>query len=133
MPHITAELKASLAGSPYARLLGFQLLELSEGYAKVSVTLRPEHASFLGATDGSLIMSLADYAAACAGNTLGQTRVAVHSSTNFISPSAISGSLWAEARTIHAGKTLALIEMTVTDESGRIIARGNNTGIARPG
>ena len=132
MTHITAELRASLENSPYARLLGFRLLELAEGYAKVSVTLRPEHASFLGATDGSLIMSLADYASACAGRTFEQVRVAVQSSTNFISSSAIKGNLWAEAKTIHAGKTLVLTEMTVTDDNGRIIARAASTGITRP-
>ncbi len=128
MAHITAELKASFENSPYGRLLGFRLLELSEGYAKVSVTLRPEHTNFLGVIDGGLVMSLADYAFACSCNTFGQTRVATQFSTNLISASALKGTLMAEARTIHAGKTMALTEISVTEASGKVIAKA--TGIA---
>lgn len=131
MAHITAELRASMENSPYSRFLGFCLLELSEGYAKVSVTLRPEHANFLGMTDGGLVMSLADYAFACSCNTFGQARVAAQFSTNFISAPSLTGELLAEGRTIHAGKTMALTEISVTDGSGRIIAKATGTAITR--
>ena len=132
MAHITAELRAAMENAPYPRLLGFRLLELSEGYARVSVTLRPEHANFLGTTDGALIMSLAAIASAFACNTLGQTRMGIQSNVNIISSAALKGELLAEAKTVHSGKTIALTEMTVTDDSGRTIARATNTAITRP-
>ena len=132
MAYITAELKASFESSPYGHLLGFRLLELSEGYARVSVTLRPEHANFLGMIDGALVMSLADYAFACSCNTFGQTRVAVQFSTNFISAPALRGDLLAEARTIHAGKTVALTEISITDARGKVIAKATGTAITKP-
>ena len=132
MAHITAELRASMDNSPYARQLGFRLLELSEGYAKVAVSLRPEHANFFGMIDGGLVMSLADYAFACSCNTFGRARVAAQFSTNFISAAAMNGDLRAEGRTIHAGKTMALTEISVTDASGRIIAKATGTAITKP-
>ena len=132
MSHITAELRDSMENSPYARLLGFRLLELSEGYAKVSVTLRPEHANFLGVTDGGLVMSLADYAFACSCNTFGQARVAAQFSTNFMSAPVMKGKLVAEGRTIHAGKTMALTEISVTDARGKAIAKATGTAIVKP-
>ncbi len=131
MSHITAELRASMEKSPYARLQGFHLLELSEGYARVSVTLRPEHINFRGTVDGGLVMSLADYGFACSCNTFGQVRVAAQFSTNFISAPALKGDLLAEARTIHAGKTMALTEISVTDASGRVIAKATGTAITK--
>ena len=131
MSHITAELRASMENSPYGRRLGFHLLELSEGYARVSVTLRPEHTNFLGMTDGGLVMSLADYAFACSCNTFGQVRVAAQFSTNFVSAPAMNSDLLAEGRTIHAGKTMALTEISVTDASGRLIAKATGTAITK--
>ena len=132
MAHVTPELRVSMENSPFAQRLGFRLLELSEGYAKVSLTLRSEHANFLGMIDGGLVMSLADYAFACSCNTFGQARVAAQFSTNFISAPALEGELVAEGRTIHAGKTMALTEISVTDASGRLIAKATGTGITKP-
>ena len=132
MTHVTAQLRASMENSPFARLLGIRLLELSEGYAKVSVTLHSAHSNFLGITDGGLVMSLADYAFACSCNSLGKPRVAVQFSMNFISSPAIKGGLLAEARTIHASKTIALTEISVTDMSGRIIAKAVGTAVTKP-
>lgn len=132
MAHISAELRTSMENSPYGRRLGFRLLELSEGYARVAVTLRPEHNNFLGMTDGGLVMSLADYAFACSCNTFGQVRVAVQFSTHFISAPTVKGELLAEGRTIHAGKTMALTEISVTDASGKVIAKATGTAITKP-
>ena len=132
MTHVTPELRAAMENSPYGRLLGFRLLELSEGYVKLSVTLRSDHTNFLGMIDGGFIMSLADFAFACSGNTFGQVRVAAQFSTNFISAPSVGDQLFAEGKTIHAGKTMALTEITVTDASGRIIAKATGTAITKP-
>ena len=132
MTNVTPELRASMENSPYARLLGFRLLELSEGYAKVSVTLSPAHTNFLGVTDGGLVMSLADYAFACSCNTFGQPRVAAQFSTNFISAPALNGDLVAEGKTIHAGKTMALTEISITDATGTLIAKATGTALTKP-
>ena len=131
MSQVSAELKNVLANTPYARLLGFRLLELAPGYARVAVTLRPELANFQGSTDGALIASLADYTHACAGNALGQ-RVGLQFNINFISGVGLQGELLAEAKTVHAGRTISLTEITVTDPNGKLIARATATALARP-
>jgi acyl-CoA thioesterase len=123
------ELKITMGNSAYNQKLGFRLLELSRGYAKVAVTLGPEHTNFLGGIDGGLVMSLADYAFACSCNTFGQVRVAAQFSTNFIAAPDLKSELIAEGRTIHAGKTMALTEITVMESGGRLIAKANGTAI----
>jgi acyl-CoA thioesterase len=128
MNTVTEELRQPMENSPYGRRLGFRLLELTRGYAKVAVTLGPEHSNFLGMIDGGLVMSLADYAFACSCNTFGQVRVAAQFSTNFISAPVLMGELIAEGRTIHAGRTIALTEITIMEATGRLIAKA--TGIA---
>ena len=129
MSNVTNELWASFANAPYPRLLGFSLLELSEGYAKVSVRVRPEHANFLGFTDGALVMSLASYASACSSNSLGGTRVGIQTNINIIATTALGSELMAEAKVTNAGKTMAITETIVTDPNGRIIAKATSTSI----
>ena len=131
MSIITEELQRSMENSSYQRKLGFRLLELSKGYAKVSVTLGSEHTNFLGGIDGGLVMSLADYAFACSVNTFGQVRVAAQFSTNFIAAPTLKGELIAEGKTIHAGRTMALTEITVIEASGKIVAKATGTAITK--
>lgn len=132
MAPISPELKTALANAPYPRLLGFRLLELSEGYAKLAVTIRPDHANFQGSVDGALVSSLADCAHACACNTLGQPRVGLQYNINFISGVGLKGELIAEAKTVHPGRTVSLTEITVTDSTGKLVARASATALARP-
>ncbi len=133
MNHVTEQLRASMEKSPFGHLLDLRLLELSEGYARVAVTLRPEHTNFLGTVNGGLIMSLADYAFACSCNSFGKPRVAVQFSTNFIASPAVEGDLVAEAKTVYAGGSMALTEISVTDASGRTVAKATGTAMAKPG
>ncbi len=133
MAQISPELRNALANAPFPRLLGFRLLDLAEGYAKIAVTIRPDHANFQGGVDGALISSLADCAHACACNTLGQPRVGMQYNINFISGIGLKGELVAEARTVHAGRTVSLTEITVTDPAtGKLIAKATATALARP-
>ena len=132
MSDISPEMRDTLASAPFPRLLGFRLLELTEGYAKTGVTVRPEHANFLGATDGAVVMCLADYAGACACNTMGVTRVAVQYNIHFLIGSTLNDELTAEARTFHAGRTMAVTEMSVTNANGKVMARATATTITRP-
>ncbi len=125
------EMKNSMQNSSYNRKLGFRLLELSKGYARVAVTLGKEHTNFLGGVDGGLVMSLADYAFACSVNTFGQVRVAAQFNTNFIVAPDPNGELIAEGKTIHAGKTMALTEISVFETGGRLIARATGTAITK--
>lgn len=129
MDTISKELRHSMEISQYNQKLGFRLLELSKGYAKVAVTLGKEHTNFLGGVDGGLVMSLADYAFACSANTFGQVRVAAQFSTNFIAAPLLKSELIAEGKTIHAGKTMALTEITVKETGGRLIAKATGTAI----
>jgi len=131
MSAVTEELRRAMENSPYGRKLGFRLLELAKGYAKVAVTLGPEHTNFLGTIDGGLVMSLADYAFACSCNTFGQVRVAAQFSTNFISAPALRGELIAEGKTVHAGRTMALTEITVIEATGRLVAKATGTAITK--
>ena len=120
-----------MAGTRWAQRVGCRLLEVDTGYARVSVTPDESQTNFMGTVDGGLVMSLADYAFACACNTYGDRRVAAHFSTNIIGAPELGAKMIAEAHTVHAGRRMAVTEITVR-QGERLVARCTGTAITLP-
>lgn len=105
----------------FARHLGITLLKSSPGYAKVSMTVGKEHLNGVGIVHGGAIFSLADCAFAVASNSHGTVALAINVAISFFRATR-EGSLYAEAREVALNPKLATYEVTVTDESGELIA-----------
>jgi acyl-CoA thioesterase len=97
----------------FAQLLGINLLEVKDGYAKVTMKIVKEHINGLGMTNGGVIFSLADYAFAEACNYGDNVAVAVQTSINFLKPTFEGDMLIAEASRISGGRTTGLYNVTV--------------------
>jgi acyl-CoA thioesterase len=107
-----------LKGNDYFReLLGIQVLDVKDGYAKLSMKITKNHTNFLGATHGGAIFALADCAFAEAVNFENKRAVAVQVSINFLKPSSEGDILIAETAKISEGKTFALYNITICKES----------------
>jgi len=124
-----AGLAKSFDESPYAATLGMKLVELGEGYARVSLEVTRAHDNWDGVTHGGLVMSLADQAFGCSVNTLGRRYVALQLNIHFLAACNAPQSLVAEGRVIHAGRRAGVAEMLVRDEQERLIARASGTVI----
>ena len=125
---VASTLQKKMSDAPCAAKLGFRLLEVADGYARVAVIPGDEHRNFPGGIDGGLIMSLADYAFACACNTFGDVRVAAQFSTSFMAAPQTGIELIAEGKTLHAGRKVTITEISVTQD-GKLIARSTGTAI----
>lgn len=115
--------------TPYARHLGMEVFELTEGYAKARLAVGDKLKNQFGLLHGGAICSLADQAFAASSNSLGRPAVAITISMNFVSPTFTSKELVAEARIIHRGRTTCVAQAIVSDESGRLVAVFNGTGL----
>jgi len=104
----------------FAETLGIQVLEVKEGYCRVSMKVLKEHTNALGFTHGGAIFSLADYAFAHACNFGDNVAVAVQVSINFLKPSVEGDALTAEATRISDGKTMGLYQVTVRNQDKAI-------------
>ena len=93
--------------------LGIEVLDVKNGYSKMSMKISKEHTNFVGFTHGGVIFALADCAFAEAVNFGDKRAVAVQVSINFIKPSSEGDVLTAEAITISEGRTFALCRVTV--------------------
>ena len=113
----------------FSEMLGTEVLDSGEGWARVRMPLRQRHLQAQGNVQGGIIVALADEAFQRALQTTlppSQIAVTVELKVNFIAP-AREGELVAEGRIVHKGRTLAVGEMTVTDGNGALIAKGMGT------
>ncbi len=104
-----------------------KLMDLAHGYAKVAMVIRPEHRNFADRVHGGVLMSLADQAFACATNTLDGLYVAVQFNMNLFASPTDGGTVAAECRVVHAGKSIGVAEMVVTDSHDKVLARATGT------
>ena len=114
---------------PIASFMGMELDELSPGYARVTMKLRPEYQNFNGFIFGGIIMALADQSFAYASNSLAYPSVASQFNTHFIASARVGDELVAECRVIKNGKRVGISEVTVTNQEGILIARATGTTI----
>ena len=123
------KLRSQAEGEPIASLLNMKLLELSPGYAKVTIQLKPEYQNFNGLIFGGIVMSVADQAFAYASNSLAYPSLASQFNIHFIAGAAVDDELTAECRVVRSGRRVGISEMTVTNQEGKLIARATGTTI----
>ena len=124
-----AELKAKAEKEPVASFLRMRLMELSPGYARVVMKLRPEHLNFHGMVFGGIVMAVADQAFAYASNSVAHPSIASQFNINLISAAGADDELTAECRVVRSGKRVGVSEIKVTNQEGKLIAQATGTTI----
>jgi len=123
------DLKAKEATEPIAAFLGLKLLELTPGYAKVSMKLKPEYRNFNDFIFGGIVMSAADQAFAYATNSLRRPSIASQFNIHLIAGASVGDEIIAECRVVKNGRRIGVSEMTVTDQNGKLIAKATGTTV----
>jgi acyl-CoA thioesterase len=120
-----------MASDAASRLLGIELLDYGEGWARARLTVRDDMVNGHGTCHGGVIFSLADTAFACACNSWGPVTVAAGADITFVAPGRRGDVLTAEARVRASYGRNGIYDVTVTrDEQviaefrGRSHARG---------
>jgi len=124
-----AELKAKEENEPIASFLKMKVRELTPGYAKVAMKLRPEYQNFNGFVFGGIVMALADQAFAYASNSLSYPSIASQFNLHFIAGAGVDDELTAECRVVKSGRRVGISEMVVSNQDGKLIARATGTTI----
>lgn len=105
----------------FATNAGMVIDEMGEDYSVCSVTLNDDHKNAYGGVMGGAIFTLADLAFAVCANQIHSLSVAQQVSINYLS--APKGEkLIARAKCIKNGKTTSVLEVDVTDDTGRDVA-----------
>jgi acyl-CoA thioesterase len=126
---LVEKLKAGAADEPVAGFLDFRLVELSPGLARIAMKVRPEHLNFNGMVFGGIVMAIADQAFAYATNSLVSPSIATQFNINLIAAASPGDELIAECRVIKSGRRIGVSEMSVTNQSDKLIARATGTTV----
>lgn len=109
-------------GDCFASANGMQIDELGEDSCVCSMTVTDNHRNAYGGVMGGVIFTLADFALAVTSNQIHHLFVAQEVSIHYLN--APKGErLIARATCIKSGKTTTVINVDVSDDTGRLVAQ----------
>ena len=129
MPHEIERLERLAKDEPVASFLGMKLVELSPGFARVSMAMKPEYINFNGMIFGGIVSSVADQAFAYATNSVITPNVATQFNIHYIAAAGEKDELTAECRVLKSGKRVCVSEIKVINQAGKLIATATGTTI----
>lgn len=114
---------------PIAALLGFTLTAVRPGEAVIEFEADERHANPMGTLHGGVLCDIADAAMGMAYASAldeGETFCTLELKANFLKPF-WRGKLVATGRLVERGRTIGLVECSITDEKQRLVARVSST------
>ena len=106
----------------FSQWLGISIIEITEGYSKIKMTVRTEMINGFGIVHGGITFSLADSAFAFACNNRNILSVALDTSINFLKPVQVNDVLIAEAMELHNGRSTGLYHINITNQKNETVA-----------
>ena len=106
----------------FSQWLKIEVIEITEGYSKIKMTVRKEMINGLGIVHGGIAFSLADSAFAFACNNRNVLSVALDTSINFLKPVQVGDILIAEAKELHNGKSTGLYQVSISNQQQHMVA-----------
>lgn len=126
--------EAMWAGDAASRGLGMSLDEVAPGYARISMTVRPDMVNGHDLCHGGLIATLADSAFAVACNSRGVATVAAGFEVDFLESGRLGDVLVAEAREVVLRGRSGIYDVAVCREGAAIAHfRGRSRALRQAG
>ena len=133
---LTDMVDGKLPQPPMCATLGFHLAEVSDGYARFDGVPEFRHYNPIGTVHGGFAATLLDSALGCAIFTTlakGEAWTTLELKLNLVRPiNQDTGTVRAEGRIIHRGRTVATAEGTVKDQAGKLYAHATTTCMIFP-
>lgn len=114
---------------PVGQLVGFRLVSAVDGESVMEMETDERHTNPMGTVHGGILCDIADAAMGIAyASTLdeGESFTTLELKINFLKP------LWKSklrtvGKVVKRGKTVGLVECTITDETNQLVARASST------
>jgi uncharacterized protein (TIGR00369 family) len=127
--HIERVLRGEEPIAPVARLIGFRTISANENGALFELETDERHWNPMGTVHGGILCDLADAAMGMAwamGLDEGESFTTLELKASYLRP-VFRGRITAEARVVHRGRTVGLVECDVRDAAGKLVARVAST------
>ncbi len=102
----------------FSEWMGIRVLDIREGYSKISMEIREEMLNGFGIVHGGIPFSMADSAFAFACNNRNNLSVALDVTISFMKALHVGDILTAEAKEIHNGRSTGVYLITLTNQKG---------------
>lgn len=119
----TDKLRRYFDDDPFTSSLGFRIDHADEREVKVSMVVTQNMLNRAGVIHGGVIFSLCDFAAAVLANRQGKTALTTDSNISYIKKG-LGNTLHATASEMSRSKHITHIEVSASDDSGNILAKG---------
>jgi acyl-CoA thioesterase len=111
-----------VSSAPFAELLGIELEEVRDSYARARLLIKEEHCNAEGRTHGALIFALADQAFGVACNSRGFPAFGIEVKINYFEATFPGDVVVAEVTPLDIRTRVSLWNIIVSTEDGRKIA-----------
>ena len=109
---------------PYFKFMNATVLKTDDGYAKVTLPVKPEYSNTYGISHGGIVTSLVDMAAGVALRTLKLRIVTIEVTTDYFKMVSLNDRLTAEAKLVHSGNKILHADIEVYNQDSILVARG---------
>lgn len=129
---LSGDAPSLLAADRFAELLGVKLVSSGPGGLAAELTVREEHANFLGMTHGGVIISLADIVMGLSANAGQEAAVAVDMQISYVRATRPGDRLIARGRRLSGTRSFGWYQVTVENQEGKEVGLFRGT-VYRPG
>lgn len=113
--------------NPFAQKLEIVVTEVSEGYAKLEMTVKPDDVNPQGTAHGGVTYTMADISAGAACASRGYYASTINSTYNYLRASQIGDKLTSVAKERKAGKKICVYDVEITDQNDKLVGTGTFT------
>lgn len=114
-------------GDAFSQWLGIEVVEISNGYCKLKMTVRDEMTNGFKIAHGGISYSLADSCLAFAANSYGIQAVSIETSISHTKKVMSNDVLTAEAKEVNKSSKTALYYITITNQDNLEVAHFKGT------
>lgn len=111
----------------FAQLLGMELLEVREGFARGRIRLEERYANIYGGMHGGCSYALADTLAGIAASTYGNFVTTIDGKMNYLLPMKDTTYVNCEAHVVRQGGRIGVYEARITNDAGELLATADFT------
>ena len=111
----------------YMKMLGIEITELSCGYAKSRMKVRPEICNPYNSVHGGCLFSIADITAGYAACSFGNYVSTISGNMNYIRPAMNTTYIHCSGQVVRQGKQVSVYNVELFDDEGIIFETGTFT------
>jgi len=111
-----------VAKEPFAEKFNLNLIDLDEGYSKVTMVFMPDMENIFGKAHGGALFALIDEAFETASNSHGTVAVALNMNISYLASPSPGSTLTAEAKEMNRTNKTAIYDIKVVEGESRLLA-----------